>query len=304
MSHENLPNLIIAGVNKCGTTSLFSYLSAHNDVCPSSIKETCYFLPLRYGLPLSPLEDYTKLFKHWSGQKYLMEATPAYFCGGRSIAEAIHEYLGNPRIVLLFRDPTERAFSFFRSLKGKTLLPADMTFHRYIETCRQPPPNSEPLDRKRDHLFWGIQDGCYIDYLQDWYDSFGDSVRVLFFEHLKSDPLRFMQDLCSWLEIDHDAYGPDGFAIENRTAYFKYRLLHQAAIRTNKFFEKQLRRYPGIKQTLRNAYFRINETPDRETMTELERDYLNSVYCDHNQRLRSKLTEKGYGNFPDWLKGK
>jgi hypothetical protein len=303
MQHENLPNLIIAGVNKCGTTSLYSYLSAHNDVCPSSIKETCYFLPLRYGQPLSPIEDYTKLFKHWTGQKYLMEATPAYFCGGRDVAKAIHECLDNPRIVLLFRDPTERAFSFFRSLKGKTLLPPEITFHRYIETCQQPLSNSDQIDRRSNHLFWGIQDGFYINYLYDWYDYFGDSVRVLFFEHLKSHPLLFMQDLCNWLGIDHEAYTPDGFAIENRTAYYKHRSLHQAAISVNKFFEKQLRRHPEIKQTLRKAYFRINETSDRETMTEIERDYLNSLYLDHNRTLRASLMEKGYRQFPDWLKG-
>ena len=37
------------GVNKAGTTSLFVSLSTHPDVAPSSIKETRYFLPARYG---------------------------------------------------------------------------------------------------------------------------------------------------------------------------------------------------------------------------------------------------------------
>ena len=45
---------IIAGVNKAGTTSLFVSLSTHPDVAPSSIKETRYFLPPRYGAPLAP----------------------------------------------------------------------------------------------------------------------------------------------------------------------------------------------------------------------------------------------------------
>ena len=40
---------IIAGVNKAGTTSLFVSLSTHPDVAPSSIKETRFFLPARYG---------------------------------------------------------------------------------------------------------------------------------------------------------------------------------------------------------------------------------------------------------------
>ena len=46
---------IIAGVNKAGTTSLFVSLSTHPDVAPSSIKETRYFLPARYGQSLPPV---------------------------------------------------------------------------------------------------------------------------------------------------------------------------------------------------------------------------------------------------------
>jgi hypothetical protein len=46
-------DVIIAGVNKAGTTSLFVSLSTHPDVAPSSIKETSYFLPPRYGEPLA-----------------------------------------------------------------------------------------------------------------------------------------------------------------------------------------------------------------------------------------------------------
>ena len=41
-------NLIVAGVSKCGSTSLFSYLAAHPDVCGSNVKETQFFMPLKF----------------------------------------------------------------------------------------------------------------------------------------------------------------------------------------------------------------------------------------------------------------
>ncbi len=44
-----VPNLVIVGVVKSGTTSLFNYLSQHPDICPSDVKETRYFDPLRFG---------------------------------------------------------------------------------------------------------------------------------------------------------------------------------------------------------------------------------------------------------------
>ena len=49
MTEPRLPNLVIAGVPKAGTTSLFNYLAQHPDICPSDVKETRYFEPLRYG---------------------------------------------------------------------------------------------------------------------------------------------------------------------------------------------------------------------------------------------------------------
>lgn len=298
---ERLPNLMIAGVNKAGTTSLYSYLSRHGDICPSSIKETCYFLPLRYGEPLPPFEDYMKLFRHWSGQRYLMEATPGYFYGGSKLANGMRERLGNPRIVFLFRNPSERAFSFFRSLKGKTLLPSEMTFGEYIEECQKRLSRLDLHDRRQDHFYRGLLDGLYIDYLNDWYEHFCDSIRVMFFEQLKSNPLLFMNELSKWLDIDPEAYTTNEFAIENRTVHYKHKRLHQLAIVMNKFLERQLRRHPRLKQSIRTAYFGINESQTGESMLEAERKQLDSVYCEHNQRLRSSLMEKGYSAFPDWL---
>src|SRR3712207_9448996 len=64
-----LPNLIIAGVGKGGTTSLFRYLGQHPQVCASRVKELRYFQSLRYGEPMAPLDQYTRHFAHWNGQR-------------------------------------------------------------------------------------------------------------------------------------------------------------------------------------------------------------------------------------------
>ena len=70
------PNFIIAGVNKAGTTSLFSYLASHPEVTRSSVKETCYFLPVRYGKSVDRLDDYLSLFDQKSAMPIVLESTP------------------------------------------------------------------------------------------------------------------------------------------------------------------------------------------------------------------------------------
>ncbi len=119
MLNPSLPNFIIAGVNKAATTSVFMYLSQHPDICPSSIKEVQYFLPVRYRADqLPPIEEYLQYFNHCGQEKYRMEATGKYFYGGQKTARIIKDTCGDINILLTFRNPVDRLFSFlgFRNL--------------------------------------------------------------------------------------------------------------------------------------------------------------------------------------------
>lgn len=51
-------NLIIGGVHKAGTTSLFSYLMDHPKVCGSTKKEIHHYTPLRYDEKVGKLDEY------------------------------------------------------------------------------------------------------------------------------------------------------------------------------------------------------------------------------------------------------
>ena len=82
-----LPNVIIAGAPKCGTTSLFEYLAAHPAVCPATVKETRYLIDKDYPLYHQErsflrrgLVGYSEFFqKHIPGlHKIFIEATPDY----------------------------------------------------------------------------------------------------------------------------------------------------------------------------------------------------------------------------------
>jgi hypothetical protein len=105
----HLPNLLIAGVAKAGTTSLFRYLAQHPDVCPSDVKELRYFSALRYGEDMAPLESYSAHFAHCEGQRYRMEATPGYYAGGRLVADAVDDLLPGARVLVSFRDRSSGA---------------------------------------------------------------------------------------------------------------------------------------------------------------------------------------------------
>ncbi|MBI1732456.1 MAG: sulfotransferase domain-containing protein [Gammaproteobacteria bacterium] len=302
MTNAPLPNLIIAGVVKAGTTSVFTYLSKHPDVCASSLKEAQYFTAYRYGEPPGPLENYRSLFARWRGEKYVMEATPGYFEGGAHVARKIREVVGDDvRILIILRDPVDRLLSFFRYKKSVLQLEQDVTLDEYLRRCRRLPA-TEARQRKND-VHWGIEGGLYANHLPGWFEEFGDSMRVMFFDQLNRDRLGFMKELCEWLDIDAAIYERLSMDIENRSRNYRSKTLQNVALRVNDRLEAVFRRWPGIKRPLRDLYYRINssrfggDTP-KSTLIELR-----EFYEPYNRELRDILDRKGYHELPDWLGG-
>ncbi len=119
-----LPNFIIIGAGRSGTTSLYHYLTQHHDVFMSPIKETMFFAwraewagqsevderALRYPYPVRALDDYETLFADAAGRRAIGEATPRYFFIP-GVPEAIASVVPEARLIAILRDPAERAFS-------------------------------------------------------------------------------------------------------------------------------------------------------------------------------------------------
>jgi hypothetical protein len=309
MPRLQLPNLIIGGVNRSGTTSLFNYLSEHPQICPSTIKETNYFAPVLKGGSLPPIETYAAYFDGAKNSKYHMEASPRYIFGAARIAKTIHEYLGPIRIIFVFRDPVARMLSYFQSMKRIAELPLTMTFDQYTARGLDELPavlaanSGKPVDVYQGSVFArGIVQGFYVDYLEEWYDVFPQTIHVMFFDHLSQNPRIAVQELCKWLGVDASVYDSFEFTQENRSIRHKNLTLFKIASLINGKFEPFWRKHKDLKRRIRNVYCRINEEQfGNITLSENLRAELQRVYTSPNQRLLSMLSKKGYRNFPVWL---
>ncbi len=294
-----LPNLIIAGVNKGGSTSVFSYLASHPDVCASSIKETCYFLPLRYGDALPPAREYAGFFRHYRGERYILEATPGYFYGGEAVARAIKEKLGDVKVVIILRNPVDRLISFYRFKKSMMELDERLTLDDYVRACESL-SDSERKERLNNRYF-GIDGGFYADHLPAWLDVFGDSLRVLFFDQLKENPAKLMEDLCRWLDLDSAIYRSGELPVENKTMGFNSGLAHKLALVVNARGEKLFRSHPRMKDFARKIYYSVNGAMRREAFSPDTLAHLERVFTMHNQRAAAELLKRGYSDLPKWL---
>ncbi|MBD0323094.1 MAG: sulfotransferase domain-containing protein, partial [Aldersonia sp.] len=171
-----LPNLLIAGVTKAGTTSLFAYLAQHPQICAASSKDINYFSPLRRGEPVTqPLSVHDQYFSHCDGRIYRLDASPDYFNGDKPVVDAVHDQYPGVKIIMILRDPVRRLWSSFKYRKSLGRLDSATTFDEFFDDCLE----SYHLER------YGTADyehhrtlplARYAEHLALWFDAFGDDV--------------------------------------------------------------------------------------------------------------------------------
>lgn len=296
-----LPNLLVAGVTKAGTTSLFAYLAQHPEICASSEKDINYFSPLRRGQSQrGPLSIHDRFFAHCSDQPYRLDASPDYFNGGPEVVSAVHHNYPDVRVVMILRDPVSRLWSAFRYRKSLGRLGPEVRFGDFFDECLE----SYGLGRHHTPEFEHhrtLSEARYAHHLQLWFDTFGDDVRVVFSEQVATTPERVVSDLCGWLGIDVDAAARLEYAPHNVTIEARSRGLEQLARRVNDRADGLFRRAPRLEAVLRQVYARINSAPPSEEMTPADRERVAGFYADANEALRRQLAARGYQRLPAWL---
>ncbi len=110
-----LPNLFLAGFQKCATTSLFQSLVLHPDISGPTratgigstiVPKEVQFFNLNFP---RALEEYEAYFDG-AQSRYLIDGSPNYLCRGDVLAK-LHEAIAAPRFIVSLRDPVSRLFS-------------------------------------------------------------------------------------------------------------------------------------------------------------------------------------------------
>jgi sulfotransferase family protein len=193
------PNLFLVGAAKAGTTSLYSELARHPAIYMSPMKEPHFFSRIEptserkaFFPHVADEDEYLALFEGAMNEEVLGEASTSYLWDSQT-AERIKRVVPEARILILLRDPVERAYSQYwndvrEGIERRSFLDA------LVEEQRSGPGG------------WGasslyIDCGRYADQVARYLDQFGARVHVSFFEDLVRDKASTIADIHSFLGL-------------------------------------------------------------------------------------------------------
>ncbi|HYM00437.1 MAG TPA: sulfotransferase domain-containing protein [Blastocatellia bacterium] len=233
--HHLHPSFFIIGANKCGTSSLYRYLVSHPNVLPCKKKEPNFFGQHSPDYIESHIDDYYGLFparEHQGDLSFVWEASDAagrpeltrvqvqrdpdrnYITGEASAntfhdvpPALLHKYLPDIKLILLLRNPIDRAYSHYRMYQRFRASGHDLGFElKDLET--------DIIDDLAAYLKTGashyISIGIYVDKLREWVGQFGwSNIKLVISEELaETDKAeQIMSSLEDYLEIPHHQFG-------------------------------------------------------------------------------------------------
>jgi hypothetical protein len=218
-----LPDFVVIGAPKCGTTFFYHLLSKHPQVVPAVFKEP-HFFDLLFD---EGIEWYRQCFlpsRQENGRRTITgEGTPGYLFHPHA-AERMAEIIPQARLIALLRNPVDRMYSDYHH--GARNRQRHRTFEEIVEACLDA-PHRKFLSRN-----------IYVDHLVRW-SKFFDREQMLvlksedFFEHPQGT-LKLVLD-----SLDLPSWEPEASNLSDKRNAGKYERRMDPALRRRleEFFE-------------------------------------------------------------------
>ena len=234
MLSPKIPNFIVFGAMRCGSTTLYNLLSQHPDIFMAPVrKELNFFFHLLRDE--ASIVDYSSYFAGWNGQKAIGEGSVSYIYH-RPIAEAIKMYLPDVKLVCILRNPARRAYSnYCLTLNwGKEWLDFEDAIRQENERI------GDIADSPYMAYYSYVSRGFYAQQLRHYLKFFHrQNVYCVLLEDLVRNPQSELEGLCDFLGVDKNHKfkmidkGDNGSnanqfplypKLMHRLAYFRYKV--------------------------------------------------------------------------------
>lgn len=299
-SGSKLPDFLIIGAAKSGTTSLFYYLREHPSIFLPAAKELNFFSydPAQDELLLGPgqgpgdrdatvwtpsLPEYQEWFSTRGARQIAGEASVSYLYSPIS-ASRIKSFMPEAKLIAVLRDPVERAWSNYCHMvrDGREQL-------SFMEALRQ----EEKRIEERWEFSWHYKRlGLYGEQLARFFRAFpSENIRIFLFKDLIRDTGSVVHDILSFLGVD-TTYDLEVETVHNSSGAVRSELLARFVNRPNVFTRMMRKVIPlSVGHRVMEMLRRINLEDTKPKIPSKARAYLADYYVE-DVKVTGQLLER------------
>ena len=249
-----------------------------------ALKKIYHKLPSTY-------EDYLKIFHPANRNQICGESSATYLYYYKNSIPKIKKYLGDVKIIILLRNPVEKAFSQYKFLRRMGNINKKESFEETLSR------ENKRIQSFYSDMYHVKRQGLYYEQVKSFIESFSQ-VKIFLTEDLETQPDDTLKILCNFLNVA-DTFNFDFSEKHNVSSfipnnYFIHNLINKKA---GSKIRKILWNITGneVRDSLRNIYFRKNQAPlelNPET-----KSYLKDYYRDNILHLQKLINR----DLSEWL---
>lgn len=205
-----LPDFIIIGAQKSGTSSLFAYLTQHPNLSPSLIKEVHYFDHNFYeGNDWYRTHFPSSLYRSFARRVLrreiaIYEASPSYLAHPH-VPQRVYDMIPNIKLIALLRNPADRAYSHYhdRLRKNRETLSFEEAIRMDKRILSEYKGQENGDNYKLDEVHYSyLSRGIYVDQLKTWMKVFPqEQFLILKSEDFFADPATTVNRVLKYLGL-------------------------------------------------------------------------------------------------------
>ncbi|MDP7566896.1 MAG: sulfotransferase domain-containing protein [Flavobacteriales bacterium] len=288
------PNLFIVGAAKSGTTSLHNYLNQHPNIFMCNPKEPHFLINKEIGVDRIPVgipekSEYEDLFTEGEGKKYRGESSVMYLMYPEIVIPKIkNNYLENTKIIIMLRNPVERAYSGFHHVKRYNVKENIQDFTEAWKLSEERYFNQKDMTPASRYQELGL----YYNQVQSYLNEFKDNLHIIIYDDYKSDFKSEMNKVFDFLEVENIEIDSDKRHMVGGWQWEDERL-KKLMMKKNplKSAVKMLIPFKGLRKSIRKK-IQENNTVEVQQMIEKERIMMKEFYRTDVQKLSGLLNRK------------
>ena len=221
-SISDVPNLLLIGGPKCGTTSLLTWLRKHPEIyhpwekIPISASESGFLLGGVSDLPFSPTKPKGTLIlpneinmDRYKQESWIIDKSPQHLYSTKAL-DSVANLLPNSKVVITLRDPYDLFISWHGEMNKS--INYDVSLEELLAAIEEKSWQANTNDSDTWSFLTYPQ---YSSFVKLWIDKLGeDRVRVITLSNISKNPAFVLQSLSKWLDIDSEKM-PNDFTIKN-----------------------------------------------------------------------------------------